>query len=72
MSLSACVRNLAPTTIYRRVPGLSGTSGQGTRGSGARQVALPDPRWQQRPPWLRTEDYALLGEGLRLAAGAPQ
>jgi adenylate cyclase len=28
-----------------------------------------DPRRQQRPPWLRPEDYALLGEGLRLAAG---
>jgi adenylate cyclase len=28
-----------------------------------------DPRWQQRPPWLRPEDYALRSEGLRLAAG---
>jgi adenylate cyclase len=28
-----------------------------------------DPRWQQRPPWLRPEDHALLSEGLRLAAG---
>ena len=24
---------------------------------------------QQRPPWLRPEDYALRSEGLRLAAG---
>ena len=26
-------------------------------------------RWQQRPPWLRPEDYALRVEGVRLAAG---
>jgi adenylate cyclase len=26
-------------------------------------------RWQQRPPWLRPEDYALRAEGVRLAAG---
>jgi adenylate cyclase len=31
------------------------------------KLQLPDPRWQQRPPWLRPEDYALLSEGLRLA-----
>ena len=30
---------------------------------------LLDPRWQQRPPWLRPEDFALRIEGLRLAAG---
>jgi adenylate cyclase len=29
----------------------------------------PDPRWRQRPPWLRPEDYAFLNEGPRLAAG---
>ena len=29
----------------------------------------PDPRWRQRPPWLRPEDFALRIEGLRLAAG---
>jgi adenylate cyclase len=28
-----------------------------------------DPRWRQRPPWLRPEDFALRIEGLRLAAG---
>jgi adenylate cyclase len=28
-----------------------------------------DLRYQQRPPWLRPEDYALRSEGLRLAAG---
>jgi adenylate cyclase len=28
-----------------------------------------DPRYQQRPPWLRPEDYALRMEGWRLAAG---
>jgi adenylate cyclase len=32
-------------------------------------LELPDPRWQQRPPWIRPEDYALWSEGLRLAAG---
>jgi len=26
-------------------------------------------RWQQRPPWMRPEDYALRVEGVRLAAG---
>ncbi|MGX9432356.1 MULTISPECIES: adenylate/guanylate cyclase domain-containing protein [Bradyrhizobium] len=26
-------------------------------------------RWQQRPPWMRPEDYALLVEGFGLAAG---
>jgi adenylate cyclase len=26
-------------------------------------------RWEQRPPWLRPEDYALRVEGVRLAAG---
>jgi len=26
-------------------------------------------RWQQRPPWMRHEDYALRVEGVRLAAG---
>ncbi len=30
---------------------------------------LLDPRYQQRPPWLRPEDDALRSEGLRLAAG---
>ena len=29
----------------------------------------PDPRWRQRPPWLRPEDLALRIESLRLAAG---
>ena len=28
-----------------------------------------DPRMQQRPPWLRLQDYALRLEGRRLAAG---
>jgi class 3 adenylate cyclase len=28
-----------------------------------------DPRYQQRPPWLRPEDYALRMEGWRLALG---
>jgi adenylate cyclase len=32
-------------------------------------LELLDPRWQQRPPWLRPKDYALWSEGLRLAAG---
>ena len=41
----------------------------------ARQVVkgaglqLLDPRYQQRPPWLRPQDYALRIEGRRLAAG---
>jgi adenylate cyclase len=26
-------------------------------------------RWEQRPPWMRPEDYALRVEGVRLAAG---
>jgi adenylate cyclase len=26
-------------------------------------------RWQQRPPWMRPEDYALRVEGVHLAAG---
>jgi adenylate cyclase len=26
-------------------------------------------RWQQRPPWMRPEDYALRVKGVRLAAG---
>ena len=26
-------------------------------------------RWQQRPPWMRPEDYAIRVEGVRLAAG---
>ena len=30
---------------------------------------IPDPRLQQRPPWIRPEDFALRIEGLRLAAG---
>jgi adenylate cyclase len=30
---------------------------------------LLDPRYQQRPPWLRPQDYALRMEGWRLAAG---
>ncbi len=30
---------------------------------------LRDLRYQQRPPWLRPQDYALRIEGLRLAAG---
>jgi adenylate cyclase len=34
-------------------------------------LQAPDPRWQQRPPWLRPEDYAFLGEGLRLAGEIP-
>lgn len=25
-------------------------------------------RWQERPPWMRPDDYALLVEGVRLAA----
>jgi adenylate cyclase len=33
------------------------------------ELQLRDPRWQQRPPWLRPKDYALWREGLRLAAG---
>jgi adenylate cyclase len=32
-------------------------------------LQLPDPRFQQRPPWLRPEDHALRIEGRRLAAG---
>jgi adenylate cyclase len=28
-----------------------------------------DPRFQQRPPWVRPEDYALRSDGLRLVAG---
>jgi adenylate cyclase len=36
------------------------------RAAGSR---LLDPRYQQRPPWLRPEDHALRSEGLRLAAG---
>ena len=28
-------------------------------------------RWQQRPPGMRPEDYALRVEGVRLAAGEP-
>jgi adenylate cyclase len=32
-------------------------------------LQLLDPRYQQRPPWLRTQDYALRVEGLRLAMG---
>jgi adenylate cyclase len=34
--------------------------------AGSRLLA---PRYQQRPPWLRPEDYAMRIEGLRLAAG---
>ena len=30
---------------------------------------LLDPRYQQRPPWLRPQDYALRMEGWRLVAG---
>jgi adenylate cyclase len=33
-------------------------------------LQIPNPRWQQKPPWLRPEDYALLSEGMRLAAAA--
>jgi adenylate cyclase len=33
------------------------------------RFGLPDPRFQQRPPWIRPEDFALRIEGLRLAAG---
>ena len=33
------------------------------------RLRLPDPRMQQRPPWLRLQDYALRLEGRRLAAG---
>ena len=33
------------------------------------RLQLLDPRYQQRPPWLRPEDYALRSEGVRLAAG---
>jgi DNA-binding winged helix-turn-helix (wHTH) protein len=29
---------------------------------------IRDPRYQQRPPWLRPEDYALRSEGLRRAS----
>ena len=36
---------------------------------GRAELQLLDPRWQQRPPWLRPEDYALRSEGLRLVAG---
>jgi adenylate cyclase len=32
-------------------------------------LQLLDPRYQQRPAWLRPQDYALLIEGHRLAAG---
>jgi adenylate cyclase len=32
-------------------------------------LQLPDPRFQQRPPWMRPEDYALRIEGRRRAAG---
>jgi adenylate cyclase len=33
------------------------------------RLQRPDPRMQQRPPWMRPEDYALRLEGWRLAAG---
>src|SRR5262245_44630675 len=33
------------------------------------QSAEQHERWQQRPPWMRPEDYALRVEGIRLAAG---
>ena len=33
------------------------------------QSAEQRQRWQQRPPWMRPEDYALRVEGIRLAAG---
>ncbi|VIO76090.1 Adenylate cyclase 2 [Bradyrhizobium ivorense] len=33
------------------------------------QSAEQRRRWQQRPPWMRPEDYALRVEGVRLAAG---
>jgi hypothetical protein len=35
---------------------------------GAR-AQIVDPRFSQRAPWLRPEDYALRVEGLRLAIG---
>jgi adenylate cyclase len=33
------------------------------------ELQLLDPRYHQRPPWVRPEDYALRIEGVRLAAG---
>ena len=33
------------------------------------QLSEQRQRWQQRPPWMRHEDYALRVEGVRLAAG---
>lgn len=33
------------------------------------QSAEQRQRWQQRPPWMRPEDYALRVEGVHLAAG---
>jgi adenylate cyclase len=34
-----------------------------------RRSQVADPRFQQRPPWMRPEDYAVRNEGLRLAMG---
>ena len=36
---------------------------------GPPQSAEQLKRWQQRPPWMRPEDYALRVEGVHLAAG---
>ena len=33
------------------------------------RAQIVDPRYSQRPPFLRPEDYALRIEGLRLATG---
>ena len=60
-----------PLRIYRRVARLSRQLDE------AREALERIPpqsleqlqRWQQRPPWMRPEDYALRVEGVRLAAG---
>ena len=63
---------LSPISTSLRPSDTSGVERKGARRWSARG-RFPEHflRYQQKPPYMRAEDWALLVDGMRLAAGEP-